>query len=50
MLRAKTKQELHTALIKEYGNAQGGLIYNHLKQIFMGQDTSEINTSAKPTW
>ncbi len=34
MLRAKTKQELHTALVKEYGNAQGSLIYNHLKQIF----------------
>lgn len=41
MLRAKTKQELHSALVKEYGNAHGVLIYNHLKQIFTGQDTSE---------
>lgn len=41
MLRAKTKQELHTALVKEYGNAQGGLIYNHLKQIF--KQTMEEN-------
>lgn len=47
LLRAKTKNELHTAFIKEYGNAQGVLIYNHLKQIFIGQDTSEINASGK---
>jgi len=34
VLKQNTKQELHTALVKEYGNAQGVLIYNHLKQIF----------------
>jgi len=34
MLKAKTKQELHTALVKEYGKSQGSLIYNHIKQIF----------------
>lgn len=34
MLKAKTKGELHTALVKEYGSSQGLLIYNHLKQVF----------------
>lgn len=34
VLKATTKNELSTALVKEYGNAHGSMIYNHLKSIF----------------
>lgn len=34
VLKATTKNELTLALVKEYGNAHGSLIYNHLKLIF----------------
>ena len=34
VLKATTRNELSTALVKEYGNAHGILIYNHLKSIF----------------
>lgn len=34
VLRATTKSELSSALTKEYGSAQGNLIYNHIKSIF----------------
>lgn len=34
VLKATTKNELTSALVKEYGIAHGSLIYNHLKSIF----------------
>lgn len=34
MLKATTTQELHNALVREYGNAQGSLVYSHLKALF----------------
>lgn len=37
VLKATTRNELSTALVKEYGNAHGILIYNHLKSIFKNQ-------------
>ena len=38
LLKANTKQELCNSLTKEYGNAQGSLIYNHIKLIFAAQN------------
>lgn len=34
VLKAKTKQELNNALVKEYGASQGNLVYAHLKELF----------------
>ena len=34
LLRAASRQELQSALEKEYGAAQGGLLYGHLKALF----------------
>lgn len=34
VLRAADRQELSNALVREYGSAQGGALYNHLKQLF----------------
>ena len=39
LLKAASRQELCNALVKEYGAAQGSLLYNHLKQVF--QSTEE---------
>ncbi len=46
VLRASTRQELQNALVKEYGSAQGGTLYNHLKAIFQG--TEPANEPEKP--
>ncbi len=34
VLKATDRQSLCNALVKEFGSAQGGTIYNHLKKIF----------------
>lgn len=34
VLKAESRQELCNALVREYGAAQGGTLYSHLKQIF----------------
>lgn len=38
VLRAADRQELANALVKEYGPAQGGSLYNHLKRIFQAPE------------
>lgn len=38
VMKSQTKQELHTAFVREYGVEQGSMIYNHLKQIFSAND------------
>lgn len=49
VLRAGDRQELCNALVKEYGTAQGGAIYNHLKTIFQGAEPAdEPEKAAKP--
>ncbi len=40
VLRAKDRQELCNALVKEYGALQGRSLYDHLKQIFQGPEES----------
>lgn len=45
LLKAKTRQELCDALTQEYGAAHGGLLYNHLKQLFAA---AEIKKEAAP--
>lgn len=41
LLKAATRRELSNALTREYGPAQGALLYNHLKQVFQGQEEME---------
>lgn len=48
VLRAGTRQELQNALVKEYGAAQGGAIYNHLKAVFQSPEPAEPEKVAKP--
>jgi hypothetical protein len=43
-LKATTKQELCNAFVKEYGVAQGSLIYNHLKSIFNASSEIKADT------
>ena len=38
LLKAASRQELCNALVKEYGAAQGHLLYNHLKQVFQSAE------------
>ncbi|MCI8329598.1 MAG: iron ABC transporter substrate-binding protein [Oscillibacter sp.] len=38
ILRASDRQELANALVKEYGSAQGCILYNHLKRIFQAPE------------
>lgn len=46
LLKATTKNELSTALVKEYGNAHGSLIYNHLKLIFTKSNEIKDNVQS----
>lgn len=46
VLKAATRQALCNALVKEYGAAQGGALYSHLKQIF--QASEEPAETEKP--
>ena len=39
ILKAGSRQELSNALVKEYGAAQGGLLYSHLKELFQASDS-----------
>ncbi len=39
VLKAESRQELCNALVREYGAAQGGTLYSHLKQIFQSAET-----------
>lgn len=45
VLRSANRQELQSALVKEFGEAQGGLLYSHLKAVF---DAPEPVEAAKP--
>ncbi|MBQ8590668.1 MAG: hypothetical protein IJ486_09500 [Firmicutes bacterium] len=45
-LKAKTKNELSSALVKEYGPEHGLLVYNHLKSLF-GDAEKEVTEEAK---
>ena len=48
VLKASTKNELSSAFIKEYGNAHGNLIYNHIKSIFTKMnDTKNVDEDSK---
>ena len=38
ILRSADRQELCNALVKEYGSAQGCVLYNHLKRIFQAPE------------
>ncbi len=38
VLKAKDRQSLCNALVKEFGAAQGNVLYNHLKKIFRASD------------
>lgn len=40
VLKAASRRDLCNALVREYGAAQGRLLYNHLKMIFQGPDES----------
>ena len=44
VLKAKTKQELNNALVKEYGTSQGNLVYAHLKELF-GDEEQEASAN-----
>ncbi|MBQ4576583.1 MAG: hypothetical protein IJB07_02515, partial [Firmicutes bacterium] len=49
-LKAKTKSELSSALVKEYGPEHGLLVYNHLKTLFGDVDEEapvKVETDAK---
>lgn len=37
--QAASRQNLYNALVKEYGAAQGGALYNHLKALFQAPET-----------
>ena len=45
VLKASSRNDLCNALVKEYGAAQGGMLYNHLKSIF--QAPEELPTEAE---
>lgn len=48
VLKAGSRQDLQNALVKEYGAAQGGALYNHLKAIFQGPEpAAEPEKAAK---
>lgn len=38
VLKAESRQDLQNAFVKEYGAAQGGALYNHLKAIFQAPE------------
>lgn len=44
ILKAKNKQELNNAFIKEYGTDQGNLVYAHLKTLFGDVSREEVET------
>lgn len=41
VLKATGRQELCNALVREYGSAQGNLLYNHLKRVFQAPEGGE---------
>ena len=49
--RAADRGQLCNALVKEYGAAQGGMLYNHLKAIFQGPEeaAAEVEKPSKAT-
>ena len=51
VLKAANRNDLCNALVKEYGAAQGGMLYNHLKAIFQGPEEApaEAEKTAKVT-
>lgn len=52
LLRASNRQELSEGLAQEYGEAQGALLYTHLRQIFLmpegGKKPAQQQQSAAP--
>ncbi len=51
ILKAANRNDLCNALVKEYGAAQGGMLYNHLKAIFQAPEEApaEAEKPAKVT-
>ena len=47
ILQARDRQELCNALVKEYGSAQGGTLYNHLKKIFQAPEPNVVEKALK---
>lgn len=47
VLQARDRQELCNALVKEYGSAQGGALYNHLKKIFQAPEPNVVEKALK---
>ena len=48
ILKAANRQELAAALVKEYGSAQGCVLYNHLKRIFQTPEPEPEKKTARP--
>ena len=46
ILRAGDRHALCNALVKEYGEAQGLALYNHLKRLFQGQEQKDDREKA----
>lgn len=49
VLKADSRQDLQNALVKEYGAAQGGALYNHLKAIFQAPEPAPEPEKAAKT-
>lgn len=48
ILRAADRQELCNALVREYGAAQGGALYNQLKRLFQAPEPEKPAKAARP--
>ncbi|MDO4314234.1 MAG: PIN domain-containing protein [Oscillospiraceae bacterium] len=49
VLKAESRQDLQNALVKEYGAAQGGALYNHLKAVFQAPESAAEPEKAAKT-
>ncbi|MCQ2425058.1 MAG: PIN domain-containing protein, partial [Lachnospiraceae bacterium] len=45
LLRTRSRLELYTSLCREYGDAKGDLVFNHLKELF---EMPEVNFAPAP--
>ena len=45
LLRTRNRLELYTSLCREYGDAKGDLVFNHLKELF---EMPEVNFASTP--
>jgi len=48
ILKAASRRELSSALIKEYGAAQGGLLYDHLTRLFQAPEEPSLSSDPVP--